>query len=110
MLEGGEALLDREADEPEGEDVGEVEVADDRPAHEPAAVVVAVDVGGDPHGGRVGPGEGLELGPPALDDEGDVEAEHEGDGDEVAVARAVEAHAFELGLHWKWQKRTSMAN
>ena len=48
MVQRREPLLDGEADEPQDEDEGEVDVADDGPAHQPAALVVAVDRGRDP--------------------------------------------------------------
>jgi len=38
---------------------------------------------------RIGPGDALEHLPPAVDDEADVEAQHEGDGNLATVAVAV---------------------
>ena len=57
---------------------------------------MANDARGYPHGGRVRPGQQLELGPPPVDQDGDVEAEDEGDGDEVGELVAVDGHLLEL--------------
>lgn len=56
---------------------------------------LAVDVRADEHGNGVGPGDAGVLVPPALHDDGDVEAQHEGERDEVAVCLAVLHHGLE---------------
>ena len=67
VRERGEALLDGQAHQAEGQHETQVEVAHDGAPHEAAAlVVVPHDAGGDPHGGRVRPRQQLELGPPSV--------------------------------------------
>ncbi len=104
VLERGEPLPDREADEPEDHDEAEVEVSDDGPAHEPAPLVVAVDAGRDPDGGGVGPRQRLELRPPPRDHQRDVEAQDKRHRDQVREAAAVDHHLLEDQLACKRRK------
>lgn len=83
-----------------GEDHGEAQahVAHHGAPHQPPALVLAVDVRADEDGDGVGPGDAGVLVPPALHDDGDVEAQHEGQRDEVAVRLAVLDHGLEHNL------------
>ena len=61
MFKSGKPFLDRQTDEPEDHDQAEVEVANDRPAHQTAALVLTADARRDPQRGRVRPRDALEL-------------------------------------------------
>ena len=54
------------------------------------------DAGRDPDAARVGPGQELELRPPALDDQGDVEAQDERHGDQTGKAVAVDDNVLKM--------------
>jgi len=56
---------------------------------------MTLDAGRHPEGGRVRPGDALELVPPSVDHQGDVETQHEGDGDLVTELAAVDANTLE---------------
>ena len=64
VLEVREPLLDPEADGPGGHAVGEEDVADDVPPHEPLALLLAGEEGDDQDGHAVRPGQECVLRPP----------------------------------------------
>ncbi len=79
MFEGGESLLNGQTSQPQTEDKTEVKITNYRPPHQPPAFVMTLNAGGDPERGRVRPGDALELVPPPVDHQRDVETEHKGD-------------------------------
>ena len=89
MQEVGEPLLDPEADGPGGHAVGEEDVADDVPPHEPLALLLAGEEGDDQDGHAVRPGQECVLRPPPGHDQRHVEAQHEGQGDRGQLVMAV---------------------
>lgn len=89
VVQGREAHLDPRRDHGEDHGQAQAHVPHDGAAHEAAALVLAVDVGADEHGDGVGPGDARVLVPPALHDDGDIEAQHERQRDQVAVRLAV---------------------
>ena len=93
VLEVGEPFLHSEAHRPGGHAVGEENVSDDVPPHQPLPLLLAGDEGDDQDGHAVRPGEESVLPPPPRDDQRDVEAEDEGerDGGEFVVAVGDEA-------------------
>ena len=62
---------------------------------------LAVNTGWHPEWYCVGPGDGFELVPPPGDDQADVEAEHKGDWDLIAVTSAVQTYILEWFLGFK---------
>ena len=88
MLEVGEPLLDPEADRPGGHTVGEEDVSDDVPPHQPLPLLLPREEGDHQDGHAVRPGQEGVLAPPSGHDQGDVEPEDEGerDGGELVVA------------------------
>lgn len=95
VLQRGEAHLDSGRDHGEDHREAEAHVPHDGAPHEPPTLVLAVDVGADKDGDGVRPGYAGVLVPPALHDDGDVEAQHEGERDQVAVRLAVLDHGLE---------------
>ena len=89
MLEVGKPLLDPEADCPGGHTVGEEDVSDDVPPHQPLPLLLPRDEGDHQDGHAVRPGEEGVLPPPSGHDEGDVEAEDEGERDRGELVVAV---------------------
>ena len=63
----------------------------------PTSVVVSGDACRQPDGGGVRPGDGHELVPPAGHHQADVEAQDEGQWDEVGEAAAVHGKLLEGG-------------
>ena len=86
-------LLDSEADGSGGHAVGEEDISDNVPPHQPLSLLLAREEGDDQDGHAVRPGEEGVLPPPPGDDQRDVEAEDEGerDGGEFVVAVGDEA-------------------
>ena len=95
MLQVREPLLDSEADSPGGHAVGEEDVADDVPPHEPLALLLACEEGDDQDGHAVRPWEQRVLRPPPRHDQRDVESQHEGQGDGGQLVVAVGHNALE---------------
>ena len=56
---------------------------------------MAVNTGSDPDGSRVGPGKEVELGPPTLNHETNVESQHKGDRNEIGKVVAIKGDLFE---------------
>ena len=89
MLEVREPFLDSEADRPGGHTVGEQNVSDDVPPHQPLSLLLAGEEGDDQDGHAVRPGQECVLSPPSGHDQRDVEAEDEGEGDGGELVMAV---------------------
>ena len=97
VLQAGEPLLQTEAHRPQGDAVGEGDVTDHIPPHQPGALVpgVCLEETDHLHGEAVRPGEEHVLLPPPLHHEADVEAEDEHEGDAAQVGVAVAAQRLE---------------
>ena len=72
--------LTSKADGSRGHAVGEEDVSDDVPPHQSLPLLLASEEGGDQDGHAVRPGQERVLPPPSRHDQGDVEAEDEGEG------------------------------
>jgi len=72
VVHGGEALEHPGADGAQDEDCRQVGVADEGAPQDPAPLVLAVDVAGDDTHELVGQGDAGVLGPPPVDDQGDI--------------------------------------
>ena len=94
MLEVGKSLLDPEADGPGGHAVGEEDVADDVPPHEPLALLLAREEGDDQDGHAVRPGEERVLLPPPGHDKRYIKAQHKRQGNGGQLLVAVGYHAL----------------
>ena len=92
VMVGGEAFLDGRTDGRHRDDVGEADVAEDGPSHQPAALVVPVDVRRDVDGHRVRPWDAVELRLPSVEDDRHEEAEYERERDEAVELVAVLRH------------------
>ena len=95
MQEVREPLLDPEADCPGGHAVGEEDVADDVPSHEPLALLLSGEEGDDQDGHAVRPGQERVLRPPPRHNQRHIEAQHEGQGDRGQLVMAIGYHALE---------------
>ena len=97
VVDGRETLLQAKADCAKGDAVGESDVPDHVPPHQPGTLVpgVRLEETDHLHGEAVRPGEEHVLLPPPLHHEADVEAEDEHEGDAAQVGVAVAAQRLE---------------
>ena len=77
MSEVGEPFLDPEADGSGGHAVGQEDVPDDVPPHQPLPLLLPRQEADDEDGHGVGPGQEVVLGPPSPHYQGHVEPEDE---------------------------------
>ena len=81
VLKVRKAFLDSEADGPGGHAVGEQDIADDVPPHQPLPFLLAGEEGDDEDGHVVRPGQQSVLGPPSGHDQRHVETQDKGERD-----------------------------
>ena len=88
MLEVWKSLLNSEADGPHGHAVGEQNIADDVPPHQPLALFLPGKKGCGVHGHAVRPRQEGVLAPPPRHYQGHIEPKYkcEGDGGQLLMA------------------------
>lgn len=104
MVHGQKSLSHGQANQTEGQDQGQIDVSNNVSSHESSSVVVTMNTSGDPHGGRIWPGKGLELGPPSCDHETDIEAQDESDRNEISKVGAIQTQVLKSSFGCKGNK------
>ena len=101
VLECWEAFLNGWADGRHGDDIGETQVPHNGTSHQPASLIMAMDIGHHKQAHTVWPGDLVELIPPAFNNNTDIETQHKRHRDKLVIALTVPRYSLKYSTNIK---------